>query len=66
MEKWGKWMVVGGLAADVIDAFTTQKGGGGMLYGTGGVLSSFNTALPGGLKPGEMVAVVGVVLTMVK
>lgn len=58
--KWSHWLVIGGLAVDLVDAFTTKSGtAGGVFYGPNGYLAQFNTSLPGGLHPGELAAMVG-------
>lgn len=65
--KWMHWLVVGGLAVDLIDAFTAKAGaGGGIFYGPTGFLFALDGKLPGGLHPGEAVAMIGVALTLGK
>jgi len=51
------WLVIGGLAVDLIDALTTKPGAaGGVLYGTNGFLKGMSY---GKLTAGEIVAMIG-------
>ena len=59
-KRWEMWLILGGLGINLIDAFTTPAGGsGGTFYGPSGILASTNTMLPGNLKLGELMAMVG-------
>jgi len=59
---WSVWLVVGGLAVDLIDVLTTRQGdAGGFFYGPSGMLAGLNRMLPTGLRPGEAAAMVGAV-----
>jgi hypothetical protein len=61
-NHWSVYLVVGGLALDVLDALTTKAGSdGGLVYGTGGFLRSVNQKLPGVMNLGEVLATVGAV-----
>jgi hypothetical protein len=67
MKKYAVFITLGGLAVELIDAFTTKSGGtGGMFYGSGGYLASVNAKLPMGLHAGVAIASLGAVLLVVK
>lgn len=58
-KKTALYLVVGGLALDVIDAFTTKAGtSGGALYGPTGPLAKLSY---GKFTAGELVAIVGAI-----
>lgn len=63
-KHFALWMVVGGLAVDLVDMLTTKKGEtGGMLYGANGYLKGLSF---GKVTVGEGVAMVGAAILFLK
>ena len=59
-KHWAMWLVIIGLGADVLDAFTVKPGAtGGVLYGSGGMLAGIQSKIPGKFTVGEFVAIIG-------
>lgn len=59
-HHWAFWMIVGGLAIDIVDAFTAPAGQtGGVFYGSTGFLKTVNASIPGHLNTGEVIAAIG-------
>lgn len=60
LNHWTTWLVVGGIAIDLIDAFTAPgTGQPGKVYGAGGPLSSFSGKLPYSISVGELLIMAG-------
>jgi len=62
------WMLIGGVAVDVIDALTNTGGlaPAGKIYGPGGPLNFLYEKTPAGLTPGLAVAGIGAVMVVAK
>lgn len=61
MAHWATWLVLGGIALDLIDAFTAPgTGKPGKVYGAGAPLASFSGMLPYSISPGEVLVIAGV------
>lgn len=56
-KHWALWLIIGGLAVDLVDVVTTKPGAnGGVLYGDAGALKGITY---GKLTAGEMAAMIG-------
>lgn len=63
---WSSWLIVGGLAIDLVDAFTTPAGAaGGVFYGSTGFLAGIDAMIPS-IHVGEAVAMAGVAIHLFK
>lgn len=59
-HHWAFWMIVGGLAIDLVDTLTSPAGqSGGVFYGSTGFLKTVNASIPGKFNTGEAIAIVG-------
>jgi hypothetical protein len=64
-SHWASWLIIGGLAMDLIDAVTAPAAGQpGAIYG--GPLASLSGKLPYSISIGELLIAVGVGYHLVK
>lgn len=64
---WATWLILGGIALDLIDAFTAPGAGQpGKVYGAGGPLATFSGKLPYSISVGEVLVIAGVGFHLVK
>ena len=67
LNHWASYLIIGGLALDLVDAFTSPaKGSPGIVYGPNSPLASFSGMLPYSISIGELMIAVGVGFHLMK
>ena len=67
IKHWASWLILGGLALDLVDAFTSPgKGQPGIVYGASSPLASISAQLPYSISIGETLIAVGVIVHLMK
>lgn len=67
LNHWASWLILGGLALDLVDAFTAPaKGSPGIVYGANSPLASISGMLPYSISLGETMIAAGVAFHLFK